>query len=65
VSSIAFPAVGTGMLRYPPGSVARCLVHAAADFTRMNKHTTVKHIMLVVFSNDLSTVEVSEHIQLS
>ncbi|XP_067936661.1 protein mono-ADP-ribosyltransferase PARP15-like [Watersipora subatra] len=55
--SLALPPIGTGLLEYPPQSVARCVVHAVADFARLNRKSLLKSISLVIFSADESAIE--------
>ena len=52
------PAIGTGLLKYPAASVARCIVHAVADFARTHKKTHLKNISLVIYHKDETTIKV-------
>ena len=50
--SIAFPAIGTGNLHYPPSSAAKAVVEALRNFT-IEKPKNVKVIQMVVFQSDV------------
>ncbi|KAF6038116.1 PARP15 [Bugula neritina] len=53
--SIAFPAIGTGLLRFPPDVVAKSFVRAAAKFAKDNEDTTVERIIMIVYDKDSVT----------
>ena len=52
-SVIAFPALGTGNLKYPARVVADIMINTIADYIRANKSTThIKTIKLVIYAKD-------------
>ena len=52
VTSIAFPAIGTGNLGYPNDVVARVMVEAVSSFSSSHKSSTLKAVYLVIFMTD-------------
>lgn len=58
VQSVAFPALGTGVLKYPPDVVAKLLVDATAEYVSSNRTTGLREIKLVVFQLDGKTQQV-------
>ena len=56
--SIAFPAIGTGILEYPSDVVAKCFLLAFTEFAKGNTDGSLKRIKLVVYTEDSSTKEV-------
>ena len=58
VLSIAFPAIGTGLLRYPPEDTAKCFYDAAVEFARKHPKGCLKMIKLVVYTEDSFTKKV-------
>lgn len=61
--SIAFPAIGTGVLRYPPETVGKVFLEACAEFAESN-HGYVETIKLVIFSDNTAAKAVSFNISL-
>ena len=52
-SVIAFPALGTGNLKYPAHVVADIMINTITDYIKANKNTTcIKTIKLVIYSKD-------------
>lgn len=49
VSSIAFPSIGTGNLRYPDNVVAKCIVDEVINFLSSHKTTSLKTVHLVIY----------------
>ena len=52
VTSIAFPAIGTGNLRYPNDTVARIMVETISSFLSSHKSSTLNAVYLVIFMTD-------------
>ncbi|XP_053390228.1 uncharacterized protein LOC128553135 isoform X2 [Mercenaria mercenaria] len=51
--SLAFPAMGTGSLRYPPEEVASEMIMAVERFTReYSKTTSIREVQFVIFPSD-------------
>ena len=52
-SVIAFPALGTGNLKYPAHVVADIMINTITDYIKANKNTThIKTIKLVIYAKD-------------
>ena len=49
VSSIAFPSIGTGNLRYPDDVVAKCIVDEVITFLSSHQSTSLKVVHLVIY----------------
>ena len=58
-TSIAFPALGTGNLRYPEQNVARCMIETVVDYTENNPNSSIKDVKIVVFHMDQRTMQVN------
>ena len=52
MTSIAFPAIGTGNLCYPNDVVARIMVEAVSSFLSSHKSSTLNMVYLVIFMTD-------------
>uniref|UniRef100_A0AAJ7SMI1 Poly [ADP-ribose] polymerase n=1 Tax=Petromyzon marinus TaxID=7757 RepID=A0AAJ7SMI1_PETMA len=52
VSSISFPALGTGMLSYPPAMVSSFMFSEVINFSQSHQKTMLKDIRFVIFSKD-------------
>ena len=52
VTSIAFPALGAGNLRFPPDVVAKIMVGEISHFLSSKKSTTLTAVHLVIFMKD-------------
>ncbi len=59
-SSIAFPAMGTGNLKYPPDTVAKAMFQAFLSFGTNNSGTSIKDVRFILYDKDIATVNVSE-----
>ncbi|XP_078684002.1 protein mono-ADP-ribosyltransferase PARP14-like isoform X2 [Branchiostoma floridae x Branchiostoma belcheri] len=57
-TSIAFPAMGTGNLKYPRGLAASCMYDEILSFSQSNPGTTLKDVRIIVF--DQPTVQAFE-----
>lgn len=57
LSSIAIPAVGTGILGFPGDLVVDCLFNEADQFSSSNPNTTVNEIRFVVYEKDQKTFD--------
>ncbi|KAL3863208.1 hypothetical protein ACJMK2_004974 [Sinanodonta woodiana] len=55
LTSIAFPALGTGTLKYPKDVVAREMFNCVSDFLTKNADTSLVDVYFVVFQKDLET----------
>ena len=64
VTSIAFPAVGSGNLRFPQSTVAHAMLDEVSVFrARLAGRTcSLKNITFVVFPKDKATVSVRDRI---
>jgi len=59
LTSIAFPALGTGYLQFPAGLVARAVFEELKSFSGSSPQTSVTSILLVVHDSDTDTLKVS------
>ena len=50
-SSVAFPALGTGGLKFPPDVAARILIQGAFQYLQKNPRTSVKKIIIVIYED--------------
>ena len=55
--SIAFPAIGTGMLNYPHDLAAVWIINTCLDFLRDNKNSLFE-IQIIIFNTDYDVYEV-------
>ena len=51
VSSVAFPAIGTGVLGFPDDTVAKTMIQAISTYLHTHPFTTVKQVLLVIFED--------------
>lgn len=58
LASIAFPALGTGNLRYPAGEVAKVMVEGAVDYLKQNPSCGIQQMVVVIYNKDQSTERV-------
>lgn len=58
LSSIAFPAVGTGDLGYPRDMVAEEMCNSIINFSKENPKTSLKKVVFVAYERDTQTIEV-------
>lgn len=58
MNSMAFPALGTGRLGYPPALAAKTMFKCCRYFLRHNRLTTLKDISIVVYHEDIETFQV-------
>ncbi len=58
-SSIAFPTIGTGNLKFPVDVVASTMFKVVMDFSSANPETTINDIRFVLYDKDRPTVTVS------
>ena len=49
VSSVAFPAIGTGALGFPEDTVAKTMIQTISTYLHKHPSTTVKQVLLVIF----------------
>lgn len=56
---MAFPALGTGRLGYPPDLAAKTMLKCCIYFLRQKRSTSLKKIIFVVYHEDKETFEVS------
>ena len=52
-SSVAFPAIGTGNLGFPPDVTARIMVRVAHQFLQRNSKTSVQNIAFYIYQDDI------------
>jgi hypothetical protein len=57
--SIAFPALGTGYLKFPPDLAASKVIQAIKDFQSKQPQTTLSEVKIVIFggTNDWAKIE--------
>ncbi|XP_063432104.1 protein mono-ADP-ribosyltransferase PARP14-like [Mytilus trossulus] len=58
--SIAIPAMGTGIIGYPPWRVAAMMYNIVDKFSDNNKSSKIKEVKLVVYPSDTTTVKAFE-----
>ncbi|XP_025093185.1 poly [ADP-ribose] polymerase 14-like isoform X2 [Pomacea canaliculata] len=51
-SSIGFPAIGTGTLKFPPKIVAKAMFEAAVEFGHKNPYCHVKDVVFILHEKD-------------
>ena len=56
MTSIAFSSIGTGVLGFPPGAVAKMYFDQAIAFSKKHPRTSLKDIRFIPFDKDLPTV---------
>ncbi|XP_060607707.1 protein mono-ADP-ribosyltransferase PARP14-like [Ruditapes philippinarum] len=54
-SSIAFPALGTGLLKYPAVNVAQTTFQCIEDFSNRNTSTSLKFVNIIIYYKDHRT----------
>ena len=59
MTSLAFPALGTGVLGFPADIVARLLFETIQDYEYVNPDTGIRSVLLVVYYDDTPTVQVN------
>lgn len=57
--SIAIPAMGTGIIGYPPWRVAAMMYNIVDKFSDNNKSNSIREVKLVVYPSDTKTVKVT------
>ncbi|XP_056006116.1 protein mono-ADP-ribosyltransferase PARP14-like isoform X2 [Ostrea edulis] len=57
LSSVAFPAMGTGNLGYPKATVALEMFDAVNDFGSNNPSTTIRDVRFVLYEKDTETIK--------
>lgn len=57
MTSIAFAAIGTGTLRFPPDQVAQIYFDEVIAYSQKNPSTTMKDVRFVLYDKDTSTVQ--------
>nr|XP_034328119.1 protein mono-ADP-ribosyltransferase PARP14 isoform X2 [Crassostrea gigas] len=65
MSTIAFPAIGTGRLGYPPDLAAKTMLKCCRDFLRHNSSTLLKEIIFVVYHEDKDTLQTFQSVMSS
>ena len=64
MKSIAFPAIGTGKLQYPPIEVAAAFFEAARYFEMKIPHAYLKDMTIVIYGTDEHIFKVSKRVGL-
>ena len=59
VMSLAFPAIGTGILAFPADVVATVLFDVVDNFSMKNPGTSITEVKFVVYEKDLKVWAVS------
>lgn len=57
-TSISFPALGTGFLKYQPRTVIASMFNTVEDFAKLNLNSTVRIVNCVILSWDNDTIKV-------
>ena len=57
-TSAAFPAMGTGNLKFPRNIVADTMFKTVMDFSKANPGTSVRDVRFVLYERDQPTVDV-------
>lgn len=57
--SIAFPALGTGVLEYPEGDVAKAMIEAMVEYAENNPHTPITDVKIILYSGNKLIQKVS------
>ncbi|XP_065925390.1 protein mono-ADP-ribosyltransferase PARP14 isoform X4 [Magallana gigas] len=65
MSSMAFPALGTGRLGYPPDLAAKTMLKCCRDFLRQKRSTLLKEIIFVVYHEDKDTLQTFQSVMSS
>nr|XP_034317327.1 protein mono-ADP-ribosyltransferase PARP14 isoform X2 [Crassostrea gigas] len=60
LSSIAFPAMGTGKLGYPRDMVAEEMCNSVLNFSKENLNTSLKKVLFVVYEKDTPAIKAFE-----
>lgn len=58
LQSVTFPALGTGMLKYPVKDVAKNMIEAMMEYVEENRGTSVREVRLVIYHKDDKTYKV-------
>jgi len=58
LKTLAIPAVGTGVLKFPAAVVASCMFNECDKFSASHAATAVGEVRLVVYEKDQSTLDV-------
>jgi len=56
--SIAFPALGTGNLGYPPAISAQCMIEAIMEYSKGNATSSITQVKVIVHHSDVNTKKV-------
>lgn len=56
-ASVAFPAIGTGKLQFPPRETARIMVDETIKFCRENPDTTITDVRFIVLPQDTTAID--------
>jgi len=59
LTSLAFPAIGTGNLKHPHDVIATIMYDEVAKFSKGKPLTTLKNISFVIYNKDQPGLEVS------
>jgi len=56
--SIAFPALGTGNLNYPPALSAQYMIEAVMEYAQENPKSSITQVKVIVYHLDIKTKKV-------
>lgn len=56
-ASVAFPAIGTGKLQFPPREIARIMVDETIKFCRENPDTTITDVRFILLPQDTAAID--------
>ena len=52
-TSVAYPALGTGALKFPPDVTARILVRAVHQYLQGNPNTSITKVIFVIYQDEI------------
>ena len=52
-SSVAFPALGTGNLGFPPDVAAKIMIQAAHDYLQENPNSSLKKVVFIIYQDEV------------
>ena len=62
MASVAFPAIGTGVIGVPPAESACIMFEQVASFIDSNSPTTLNDVRFVIYEQDAATLKVNLHV---
>jgi len=59
MTSVSFPAIGSGNLHFPHSTVASVMFDEVASFSAAHRRCSLKTVYFVVYQKDQATIDVS------